>query len=83
MIWFVVLGFVLIGIILTFIRFLFARNFAERMVAVDGGTTITVGLIAILSLIFGRGIYLDVALMYGVLAFVAVVVIARYIEGGF
>jgi multicomponent Na+:H+ antiporter subunit F len=40
----------------------------------------TIG-IAGLALVFGNPLYLDVALVFGVLAFVAVVAIARAIEG--
>ncbi|OQX52041.1 MAG: hypothetical protein B5M53_09575 [Candidatus Cloacimonas sp. 4484_209] len=40
------------------------------MVAVDTMTTITTVLLVILSLIFKRRIYLDVALVYAVLAYI-------------
>jgi multicomponent Na+:H+ antiporter subunit F len=34
-----------------------------------------------LAMLFERFIYVDIALVYGVLGFIGVIVIARYIEG--
>ncbi len=73
---------VLVGIFLTLIRFLLGPTAPDRVVATDILTTITTVLLVLLSLLSKRGIYLDVALVYAVLAFTAVVAIARYLEGG-
>ena len=53
----------------------------DRVVASDTLSVITTIAIAGLALVFGNPLYLDVALVFGVLAFVAVVAIARAIEG--
>jgi multicomponent Na+:H+ antiporter subunit F len=52
------------------------------MVALDILTTSTVVLIAFLAWYFGRIIYLDIALVYAALSFIAVIVLGRYLEGG-
>jgi len=54
----------------------------DRVVAADTLSVITTAGLAWLSLLLGNAIYLDIALVYGALAFVGVVVIARAIEAG-
>ena len=53
----------------------------DRIVAADTLSVITTAGLAGLAALLGSPLYLDVALIYGVLAFVAVVAIARAIEG--
>ncbi|MCD6366800.1 MAG: hypothetical protein J7L46_04590, partial [Bacteroidales bacterium] len=43
--------------------------------------TISVAGLVLAGYLFQRFIYLDVALVYGVLGFIGVIVIARYLEG--
>jgi multicomponent Na+:H+ antiporter subunit F len=43
---------------------------------------ISISMIALYAHIAGRFVYLDVALVYGVLSFLAVVATARYLERG-
>ncbi|MGE0053422.1 MAG: monovalent cation/H+ antiporter complex subunit F [Hyphomicrobium sp.] len=45
-------------------------------------TVISISLIAIYAHVADRFIYLDVALVYGVLSFLGVLAIARYLERG-
>jgi len=52
----------------------------DRTLALDTMTTIGVSGIVLLSYMYNRYIYLDVALVYGVLGFIGVIVIARYLE---
>jgi multicomponent Na+:H+ antiporter subunit F len=42
----------------------------------------TIALIAFITVLNKRIIYLDVALIYGILGFIGVLIIARYIEKG-
>ncbi len=53
----------------------------DRIVASDTLAVIATAVIAFLSLLFDSPLYLDVALLYGVLAFVGVIALARAIEG--
>ncbi len=64
-------------------RFLAGPTPADRVVAFDGLTIISVSGIALLALAEGRGIYLDAALVYALLSFLGVIVVARYLERGF
>lgn len=54
----------------------------DRLVAVDIMTIITTGLMVLFALYYRRAIFLDVALVYAILAFVGVIAFARYMEGG-
>ncbi|NJE30976.1 cation:proton antiporter [Thermococcus sp. 18S1] len=54
----------------------------DRLVAVDIMTTITAGLMVLFALYYERMIFLDVALVYAILAFGGVIAFARYMEGG-
>ncbi len=55
---------------------------SDRIVALDNITTITTAGLVLLGLFFERYIYIDVALIYGVLSFIGVLTLARYLEGG-
>jgi len=56
---------------------------ADRVVAFDVMTIVAITGIVLTALVEGRGIYLDVALIYALLSFLGVIVVARYLEGGF
>ncbi len=75
------LGFIFTGIFFSTLRFIFGPTAADRTVALDTLTTIAMALLVLLSYIFNRYIYIDIALVYGVLGFIGVLVIARYLEG--
>jgi len=72
----------LLAIILGLYRLIKGPTNADRIVALDILTTATVVLIAFLAWYFQRIIYLDIALVYAVLSFIAVIVLGRYLEGG-
>ncbi|MCD6337612.1 MAG: cation:proton antiporter [Candidatus Neomarinimicrobiota bacterium] len=55
---------------------------ADRVVALDAMTIISISLIIYLAANFQRVIYIDIALVYGLISFVGVVAIARYLERG-
>jgi multisubunit Na+/H+ antiporter MnhF subunit len=76
------LAFALIGIalLLGLLRMLLGPGAADRIVAADVlSVTATAG-IAGFAVFFATPLYLDIALVFGVLAFVFVVAIARTIE---
>jgi len=70
------------GLVLCILRMLKGPTVMDRAVAVDTFATITTALLVLLGLVFGRHIYLDVALVYAVLTFIGSVAVARYIEKG-
>lgn len=69
--------------VLALFRFFKGPSTADRVVAFDVLTIVSISGIVLVSLLEGRGIYLDVALVYGLLSFLGVIVVARYLERGF
>ncbi len=82
MIWYICCIIVLAAIVLGTIRAVLGPTVGDRIVAVDALTTITTVLMVLLGVIYGRAIFLDVALVYAILAFMGVIIVARYLEGG-
>ncbi len=80
-IFYITLVLLTLGMIFSIIRFVKGPTAGDRTVALDTMTTITVAGLVVFSAIFDRFIYMDVALIYGVLGFIGVIVIARYLEG--
>jgi len=72
----------LAAILLAFVRMLKGPTAADRVVALDVMTIIAISLIIFLASIFKRVIYVDIAMVYGLISFVGVVAIARYMERG-
>ncbi len=72
-----------VAVILSVVRMIKGPDITDRVVALDVFTTITVALFVFFAMIFDRYIYIDVALVYGLLSFIGVLVIARFIERGF
>jgi len=68
--------------LLALYRFLKGPSVADRVVAFDVLTIITTSAIVLVAYVEGRGIYLDVALIYALLSFLGVIVVARYLERG-
>ena len=68
--------------LLALFRFLRGPSAVERVVAFDVLTVISISGIILAALIAGRSIYLDVALVYALLSFLGVIVVARYLERG-
>lgn len=64
------------------IRLVIGRTVVDRVVAIDMLTVVSLSLIALYAHVSGRFIYLDVALVYGLLSFLAVLAIARFLEKG-
>jgi multicomponent Na+:H+ antiporter subunit F len=58
------------------------RTVVDRVAALDMLTIVSISMIALYAHVSGRFIYLDVALVYGVLSFLAVLAVARYLERG-
>jgi multicomponent Na+:H+ antiporter subunit F len=73
---------IFLGIMCGVLRLILGRTVVDRVVAVDMLTIISISVIALYADVSGRFIYLDVALVYGVLSFLSVLAVARYLERG-
>lgn len=71
-----------VALLLALARFAMGPSPADRIVAFDVLTIGSITGIVLSALAEGRGIYLDVALVYALLSFLGVIVVARYLERG-
>lgn len=71
-----------LGILLALFRFIKGPDVTDRTIALDVMTVTSISVIALFAHFADRIIYLDVALVYGLLSFLSIVVIGRYIERG-
>ncbi|HBG32249.1 MAG TPA: cation:proton antiporter [Acholeplasmataceae bacterium] len=70
-----------IGLLFTMIRFIIGPSLSDKVVSLDTFNMIIIGVIAMLALIFQSELYLDITIIYSILAFLETVVFARYVEG--
>lgn len=69
-----------VAFLLALVRFLLGPVAVDRVIAFDVLTIISVTGIVLIAVLEERAIYLDVALVYALLSFLGVIVIARYLE---
>ncbi len=72
----------LLAMFLSMIRLLKGPNLSDRVIAFDVISVMAVSLLVILSIYFKRSIYLDVALVFGLIGFLGTTIFGRYIEKG-
>ena len=79
------IAFVLIffSVVFGIIRLVIGPATVDRVVAVDLLTIVAIAVIGLLAHVANRYIYLDVALVYGLLSFLGVLAVARFLEKGF
>lgn len=73
---------ILLSILFSVLRLILGRTVVDRVVAIDTLTVISLSLVALYAHLSGRFVYLDVALVYGLLSFLAVLAVARFLERG-
>ena len=70
------------SIVFGVVRLVLGHTLVDRVAAIDMLTIVSISMIALYAHVSGRFIYVDVALVYGVLSFLAVLAMARYLERG-
>jgi len=75
-------GIMLVAIILAIIRFVKGPSYTDRIIAFDVMTISSLAIIATVAYFANRIIYLDIAMVYGILSFLGVLIVARYLEKG-
>lgn len=78
---YIVFGLVGLGMLFAVIRLIKGPKVSDRVVALDTFNVITIGLIALLAMLFDNALYLDIAIIYAILAFMETITFARYVEG--
>jgi len=82
LLFYIALSIALLAVIISFFRLLIGPSVADRTVALDGMTIISISVITAAAFFLGRVIYIDVALVYALISFLGVIAIARFIERG-
>ena len=67
-----------LAIFLSFIRFLKGTKLADRVVAFDTMSIISISLLVLLSILYEEPFYLDVAFVFAIIGFIGVIVFARF-----
>ncbi|HCL58181.1 MAG TPA: cation:proton antiporter [Spirochaetia bacterium] len=78
----IALGLTGLGAVLSLASLVKSRSLVEKMVALDVITTLFSAGLVLFSLIFDSSFLLDIAIVYALLSFGAVFVVARYQERG-
>lgn len=67
-------------VLLAILRMAFSKNIPERIVALDTINTLIIALLVVLGAAYRRALYIDIAIVYGLLSFVGTIYIARYLR---
>ncbi|WP_029037363.1 cation:proton antiporter [Salinimicrobium xinjiangense] len=78
--YFIILPILALSILLVFYRFLIGPTISDRIVAVDLVVTIGIGVIAVYSIQTNQPTFLDIALIFGLIAFLGTVAYSTYLE---
>ncbi len=70
-----------LGLLFAVVRFIKGPSLSDRVVSLDTFNMIVIGVIVLLANLFKNSLYLDIAIVYAILAFLETVVFARYVEG--
>lgn len=72
----------LVPIVITMYKFLRGPTLSDRIVAFDAMGIMCISFLIILALYFQRALYLDIALVFGLIGFLGATIFGRYIEKG-
>jgi len=70
-----------LGIVFALLRLFIGPTAFDRVVALDTLNIIITSLIVLIAFLLKSSLYLDIALAYGILAFIETIVFARFLEG--
>ena len=82
MIVYVAVGMMMLAMLLSMVRFVKGPSVVDRVVAFDSLTVTSLVIISVIAALSDRMIYFDVAIVYGLLSFIGVIVVAKYIQRG-
>lgn len=77
--YYVIFPILMVSVFLVFIRFLKGPNIQDRIVALDLILTIGIGIIAIFSIISGQYTFLDIAMIFALIAFLGTIAFSYYL----
>ena len=77
---FVIIPILGLSVILVFIRFLKGPSIADRVISLDMLILMAIGIIVIYSIIHTQSTFLDIAMLFALIAFLGTVAFAYYLE---
>lgn len=78
---YIVFSLIGIGMLFAVIRLIRGPKMADRAVSLDTFNVIVIGVISMLAFVYDNQLFLDIAIVYAILAFLETIVFARYLEG--
>jgi len=82
MIVYIAVGVMTLAMLMAMVRFVKGPSVVDRVVAFDSLTISSLVIISVIAMLSNRMIYFDVAIVYGLLSFIGVIVVAKYIQKG-
>lgn len=76
----VLVGSQALALLIALVRLVRGPTLADRVVAYDLMATVTIGLLALISMAYGARVLLDVAAVLALVMFISTIAFARYIE---
>jgi len=70
-----------VAAILCIVRFIKGPTVPDRVIAIDAMNSLVIGIIVLLSLYFSNSLFLDIAIVYAILAFIGNLAISKYLMG--
>jgi multicomponent Na+:H+ antiporter subunit F len=65
---------------MVFIRFIIGPRISDRVLALDLLITIGIGIVGVVSILSGQDTFLDIALIFGIIAFLGTVAFSFYLD---
>jgi len=78
----IAIGITLLSMVISMYRFVKGPHKVDRVITLDVLSISSIALISFMAALLDKMIYLDVALVYGILGFLGVIIIAKYLEKG-
>jgi len=69
-----------LGLLFCIIRFIKGPTLSDRVISLDTINIIIISVIVLLALVFNNSLYLGIAIIYAILAFLETVLFAKYVE---
>ncbi|KXA88863.1 hypothetical protein AKJ62_04315 [candidate division MSBL1 archaeon SCGC-AAA259D14] len=70
-----------ISVVLCMVQAVIGAYISDRVVSIDALTSLTIAILGFLAAIYKKSIFLDVALVYALIAFVGTLAVSKYLEG--
>jgi len=79
--WLIAIFCLAVLVIMATIRLILGPTAPDRVIAVDAVNTLTIAIMVLLGVVYSEIIFVDVAIVYGLLSFISTLFVAKYIGG--